>query len=262
MALIVMAVYDTKKNGRTWMTRATLESLIHTIDWSKHRLIVSDNGSCKATHDVFNMIQVSGPKFHVIYNDENLGTAAAINRGWAMREPGENVVKLDNDVVIHQAGWLDLMEEAFDRDPYLGIIGLKRKDLAECPWGQGAMRSTLYMLPHKPGQRWIVVEICQHIMGTCQAYSSDLLDEIGGLYQMQDEGNKYGFDDSLASVRAHLAGFETVFLHGIEIDHIDPGQSEFTEWKQESAGKWMQRYQEVAQEYKDSTRPLYWKDAP
>jgi len=116
------------------------------------------------------------------------------------------------------------------------------------------------MLPHQAGQRWLVVEEVLHVMGTCQAYSSKLLDQIGFLYQMQDEKNLYGFDDSLASLRSRLAGFKNVFLHGFEIDHIDPGNNPFITWKQKSAGKWMRRYNEVVQEYQNGTRSLYYED--
>lgn len=218
--LIVIAVWDTLENQSTWMTRETLISLMNRVDWRRHRLIISDNGSCQATQDQYAEFAKSFP-FRVIQNGENIGTARAVNRGWSYRSPGEHVVKMDNDVVIHQSGWADQIEEVFQRDPVIGICGLKRKDLIECPdHPEPGWRSRLRMLPHKPGERWIIVEECGHIMGTCQAYSSALIDKIGYLYQ----GDwKYGFDDSLAGVRANVAGFRLVFLPHIEIDHIDPG---------------------------------------
>jgi len=263
--LIGVAVWDTEENGRTDLTRQTLESLARTVDWGQHRLIVSDNGSCKATLALYReMVEVL--PFKVIYNGENLGTAAAINRAWRYREPGESAVKMDNDVLIHQPDWVDWMEDVFRRDGSIGICGLKRKDLAECPWSENPWyESTIRMLPHEPGQRWLVVEEVAHVMGTVQAYSGALLEKIGFLYQMQDLGNKYGLDDSLASVRAHLAGFKTAFLHGFEIDHLDvsnpPDKGQFTEWKRRNAKKWLEVYHRIIKEYEDGTRPLYWEDA-
>ena len=97
-------------------------------------------------------------------------------------------------------------------------------------------------------------------MGTCQAYSPKLIHDIGGLYQMQDEGNVYGFDDSLASLRSQLAGYTNCFLPHIEIDHIDPGGTKATQDKSDSAGRWMSRYFEVREEYKAGTRQLRWED--
>jgi len=259
MAIIAIAVYDTVENNRSKMTLATLRSLAKTVDWNRHRLFISDNGSCDETLQIYVDMAHELP-FTLLLNGENLGTAAAINKAWKHRNPGEAAVKMDNDVTIAQAGWADWMEDVFDRDPAIGICGLKRKDLGECPWGTGAMRSTLHMLRHQPGQRWLVVEKVHHVMGTVQGYSSKLLDEIGYLYQIQNEGNKYGFDDSLASVRAHLAGYSTVFLCGFEIEHIDPGGDAYCKEKKEIARKWMTRYQEVVKEYRSGKRPLYWSD--
>jgi len=256
--LLAMAVFDNVENGRTWMTEDTLFSLARTVDWDKHRLIISDNGSCDETLELYGEMKDELP-FVVIYNGRNLGTANAINLAWRDRRPGENAVKMDNDCVIYQAGWADWMEDVFQRDPSIGICGLKRKDLAECPWSKEEWsRSTIRMLPHEAGQRWIVVEEVVHVMGTCVAFNSALLEKIGYLYQMQDEGNLYGFDDSLAAVRSRIAGFKNVFLCGFEISHIDSGATLYQQWKQRNAGEWMRRFNEVVREYQGGKRDLYY----
>jgi hypothetical protein len=87
-----------------------------------------------------------------------------------------------------------------------------------------------------------------------------MLDVFGGLYQMQDEGNLYGYDDGLACVRAHVLGFKTVFLPHIPIDHIDNGGTAHTTEKAESAGKWMSRFNQVRCELVSGRRPAYWMD--
>ena len=229
--LIAMAVYDTVENNRTWMTKATLDSLRATVDWDRHRLFVVDNGSCEATRDLYKTCTDWPVSFILL--GQNYGTAQAVNRGWQHRRPGEHAVKMDNDVVIHQPGWCDWMEDVFERDPEIGIVGLKRKDLAESPFAEGGMRSSIRMLAHDLGQRWLVVEDVDHVIGTCEGFSSALLDKIGYLTQPA----LYGFDDSLAGVRANVAGFKSVFLHGFEIDHVDPGGDAYCEWKREEAAR-------------------------
>ena len=233
--LIAMACWDTEQNGRTGMTEATLESLAETVDWSKHRLIIVDNGSWELTQWVLNWWGTQGLlPFTLLRNEKNLGTAAAINRAWRHRKPGEHCIKMDNDVVFKQVGWTDWIEDVFDRDPTIGICGLKRNDLEECPWAEREeYKSTIRMLPHEAGQRWLVVERVRHVIGTCQGYSSALLDKIGYLVQP----SLYGFDDSLAAVRAKMAGFQSVFLHGFEIEHLDPGGDAYARWKLEEAGR-------------------------
>lgn len=252
--LIAMAVWDTKENLRTQQTDWTLRSLAERVNWEKHRLIISDNGSCDATQDLYDQA-CSWLPFHLIRNGENLGTARAINRAWSYRKPGEHVVKMDNDVVVNQAGWADEMVDAFERDASIGICGLKRKDIEERPdHPEIHYRSVLQMLPHQPGQKWIVVEEVGHVIGTCQAYSSVLFDKIGYLYQ----GDwKYGFDDAFASLRARVAGFKTVFLPYVDMDHVDPGEPGYVKQKQDDAGLVIQRYSDMAREYRNGERSVY-----
>lgn len=255
--LIAMAVYDTVENGRSWMTCETLESLAETVDWDKHRLLVFDNGSCDQTREYLREASACFP-FTLLWSEENLGAAAGINRCWRLREPGEHCVRMDNDCIIHQAGWADWMEDVFDRDPTIGICGLKRKDLTESPSTEGPFKSTIRMLPHEKGQRWLIVEEVEGVIGTCQGYSSVLLDKIG--YQHHAAG-LYGYDDCLGSIRARLAGFKRVFLHGFEIDHIDnpnPQEDAYNLEKQAMATRAGPAFNTMVLLLESGIRPLYY----
>jgi GT2 family glycosyltransferase len=164
---------------------------------------------------------------------------------------------MDNDVVVHSSGWVEELEEAIARFPKIGIIGLKRKDLAEHPNYEIGhhYKSNVIMVPHEPGQRWIFVEEVKHVMGTCQMYNYKLIDKMGGLYQMD---GIYGFDDSLASIRCTMSGFKNVFLPHINIDHIDTAAGDYTEWKKVYAGKHMELFTKTKQEYIDGDREVYY----
>lgn len=250
--LIAMAVWNTEENKRTELTERTLVGLANTVDFDKHRLFISDNGSCEATQTLYKEVQ--HPPFTLIENGKNIGTAAAINNAWWHRKPGEHCVKMDNDVVIYRPGWIERIAFVFRRDPTIGILGLKRKDIDECPGHElDFYNSTLEMLPHERGEPWQVLEIVQHVMGTCQAYSSTLLDKIGYLTQPY----VYGFDDSLAATRARVAGFRSAFLHGWDIDHIDPGGTEYTQWKRDKAGEYMQAFLTLRAQYESRTEDPY-----
>jgi GT2 family glycosyltransferase len=252
-ALIAVACFDTVVNNRTWMTRETLLSLQKTVDLNKHRLFVIDNASCQATKDLLNEFKSLIP-FTLITNEENVGTARAINQAWKQRGPEEHCIKMDNDCVVHQSGWVEILEEAISRaSEQLGIVCLKRKDLAERPYIEGHYKSYLHMLPQEAGQRCIIIEEVNHAIGTCQMYNSKLIDKIGGLYQL----SKYSFDDSLAGVRAEKAGFISCFVPYIEIDHIDPGGTEYTKWKADHAGELMEEFNRVRAGYKDGSIDIY-----
>jgi GT2 family glycosyltransferase len=253
MALIAMAVYDTVENKRTDLTRRTVMNIFERVDLNRHRLFIIDNASCDETRNFLKYAEEQ-PGVTVIWNDANIGTAEAINLAWKHRQPGEVCIKMDNDVVVHSDNWPDEIEEAFAREPGMGICGLKRKDLLERPDRTDGYASYLHMLPHSPGQRWIIVEIVNHVMGTCQGYNPALLDKIGYLYQPR----LYGFDDALAAARARVAGFSSAFLSYINIDHIDPGDSQYTEWKATVAGEDMAEYQRMVNGYFDGSISIYY----
>lgn len=254
MALIAMCCWDTVENGRSEYTQATLNSLAETVDRALHRIIVVDNASCEETKAVLNHYVKLGVIDQLITLDENVGTAKAINKAWELREPNEHCVKMDNDVVIHYKGWVDELEIAIQRDPNIGIIGLKRKDCWENPNHDNPFyRSTLEMLPHEAGQPWIVIEKVRHVMGTCQMFNSKLLDKIGYLYQP----TLYGFDDCLAATRSEVAGFYNAFLPHIDIDHIDTGATEYQGWKEKVSGQAMIEFNRITQGYRNGDINIY-----
>lgn len=262
MSLIAMAVHDTEENGRTKYTRATINCLLRTVDHDRHRLIIVDNGSCKATLELYaeyiakdaglNMLNV--PK--VIYMRDNRGTARAINQAWKFRIAGEHCIKIDNDIVIHSAGWVEEMEAALAGDPWMGQVGLKRKDLIECPWHPDPdFKSELIMLPHTPGHPWRIIEKVKHVIGSCVMHSSALLDTVGYLYQP----SLYGYDDVIMSHRAHLAGFYSCFLPHINIDHIDVGQTEYQSWKERHAGEHTEEMIALVKEMYNGTKSIHYE---
>jgi GT2 family glycosyltransferase len=253
MALIGMAVFSTAENKKDECLEKTLESLANTVDFAKHRIMLSVNAKTDRTVDL--LLDYRWMIQNVFHNGDNIGTAEAINKVWKRREPGENAIKMDDDVVIHQAGWADIMEDAIARDPQLGIIGLKRRDCWEhTRHDDPELRSQLYQLPHIAGQRWITVEKMNHVMGTCQMYSSALLDKIGYLYQPKT----YGYDDVLASHRSHIAGFYNCMLTGIDIEHIDEGNTPFQSWKEKHAGECTDEMIQTFREYKGGVRSIYY----
>jgi GT2 family glycosyltransferase len=234
MALIAMAVYDTEENKRSKITMECLDGIYQTVDLKKHRLIIVDNNSCENTKELFT--RFSGRRFieQVITLPDNIGTARAINQAWKLRQPGEHCIKMDNDIIINSPSWVDELEEAIRRDPTIGQVGLKRKDCWEWPGNPHPdWRSELHMLPHKPGEPWKIVEKVKHVIGSCVMHNAALLDKVGYLYQP----SLYGYDDVIMSHRTHLAGFYSCFLSHINIDHIDPGDTPYQDWKEKHSGE-------------------------
>ena len=248
MCLIAMAVHDTEENGRSKYTWQTLESLVETVDFNEHKIIVIDNNSCEETK---NILKEYESFIKIITNTENIGTAKAINQAWAMRKPNETVIKMDNDVVVNNYGWVDDMEVAMNIGNY-GILGLKRKDLMQSPTSESMWKTELKMLPHIKGEQWIIVEESEDIMGTVQMFHPSLIDKMGGLMQ----AGIYGFDDTLACIRAKLLGYKLAFLPHIDIDHIDKGGDAYTEWKRKYAGEKMNEFYKIKEGLINGTIPI------
>lgn len=255
MSLIAMCCHDTEENGRSEYTRETLRSLAATVNLQDHRLFIIDNGSCKETKSLIEG-WCNGYSATLITLPENIGTAAAINKAWVRRNPGEYCIKIDNDIVINHIGWVEEMEAAITREPKIGQIGLKRKDCWEYPEHENPeIRSKLHMLPHVAGEPWIVIEQAKHIIGSCVMHSAALLGKVGYLWQP----GLYGYDDVLMSWRANLAGFICAFLPHIDIDHIDPGGDEYTDWKHRHSGQYSKQVSDIVDEYIAGTKSIYYE---
>jgi glycosyltransferase involved in cell wall biosynthesis len=255
MALIAMAVYCTEENKKDEYLFKTLASLAATVDFKRHRLILSVNGGTSQTQNIVHAWLNNGQVSEIIWNVENLGTAGAINKVIAKRDPGEHVIKIDDDVVIHNSGWADLMEEAVSIDPTIGIIGLKRKDLIQTPWHPDPQyRSELVLLPHTPGHKWITIERTLDVIGTCTLFNTLLIDKIG--YSRQP--GKYGFEDNLYCHRSHLAGFYNCFLNHIDIDHIDEGAPAYQEWKAKHSAELFPEYHKLVHAMIKGEEPIYY----
>ena len=253
MALIGMAVYSTEENKKDDCLERTLQSLYETVDFSRHRLMLSVNAATERTMDI--IIDFGGMIEKVFHNETNLGTAEAINLIWKERKPGEFCIKQDDDVVVYKEDWVDLMEEAISRDNKIGIIGLKRRDLIQTTWHHDPQfKSELKMIPHEPGQRWVYVEQTPDIMGTCTMYNPALLDKIGFLKQIE----KYGYDDNIACHRSHISGFYNCFLIGVDIEHIDNGGTPYQDWKHKHSGECTERYIKLIHDMVAGREPVYY----
>jgi GT2 family glycosyltransferase len=255
MILICVAVYDTVENKRSQYTKETFISLNATINPKTTQVVFIDNNSCQETKDLLNSIH--DDTFHVITNDNNEGTAGAINKGiYTFSKPGDFIVKLDNDVTFGEYGWADNMKRIIELDPEIGILGLKRKDLLDQPLSSEYPTLMKY-INHNLGEKWDfhnVIEEREEILGTCTMYNPLLLEKVGYLYQP----TLYGFDDNLMSTRARIAGFYNAFYPCIEIEHIDTGGTSYTEWKKKMANMQFSNIDKIEQEYINGTRPIYY----
>ena len=264
---LCVAVFSTEANNRAQYTIKTLRGLIDTVNFNKHRLVICDNASCNEIQafyiDFMKLFEALFPieNLVIICSPSNDGTSVAINKCLKRLPDGYFPIKIDDDVMIHQKGWVEEMEECFVRQPKLGILGLKRVDLEQSPNNTNPHYKTeLVELPRKKGQSWLTVEVSDDIIGTCTMFNPMLFKKIG--YMFQD--GLYAFDDNDYAQRSLLSGFANAFLPHIKISHLDTGvleggeKTDFIIWKQQIAGEKMQGYANRVLEYKSGKRSLYY----
>lgn len=247
-----MVVYSTVQNGKDEYLEQTLESLSKTVDFTKHRLILSINGKTDKTIQIF--LKYKDIISRIIENNGNIGTAEAINQAWRFRMPNEHCIKIDDDVIIHQSGWVELMCDIARNNPKIGQIGLKRPDLLESPDNPNPAYRSVMIEGKLDDDKKITLEKCPHIMGTCVMHTTQLLKEIGYMWQPR----LYGFDDSFTSLRSTIAGLWNVFIPDIKIDHIDRGGTDFTVWKQKHSSDCWDEYHKAHKDYMLGNKDIYY----
>lgn len=194
------------------------------------------NNSCSDETETFlDSIQAEfDVNMTVLHLKENVGTARGINMAIAVREPGEIVIKTDDDLTWCEKGWVERMESAMTGE--IGILGLKRDDV----YGE---------MVEDGGLLW-----CHDIMGTCTAYNPLMLDKVGFLSQP----SVYGFDDTIFSVRSEAAGFRNAFLKDERIVNLDEGGTGYTEWKKQEAGVYLHEVGLAMQMIRDGKLSYYY----
>lgn len=271
MALVTMVIHCTKQNDRLQYAKKAIESLCLSTDRDRDDIHFVINGGdfIPEIRDYIDSFRSNNRgNITVIVSQENLGTARGINLSWVHRKPGQHAIKIDDDIILDcRKGWINKLEEAVERmarfrelnnDVFpqeVGILGLKRNDCGESMYRSDWGSSRLWEVPHFPGERWLVVEEVKHVMGSCCLYSAKLLDKIGYMYQGK---NLYGYDDTLMCSRARAVKLFTGFLLGLDIHHIDPGDTIAAEAKRQSAsGEVAQWCVEQSRKYESGVISVY-----
>ena len=236
MALIAICVHSTDENDRLKYTKECLESMLKTVDLNKHSLhIINNKSSLPTTEYLIDFVRNNN--VGAFYNlKNNIGTAAGINLAIKERLPNQIVIKCDDDVVIHQSGWVEELEQAIIERPEIGICGLRREDVYGNFMADGKFL------------------FGDDIMGTCTAFNPKLLDKIGYMSQP----SKYGFDDNLISVRSLVTGFKNCFLPHIKITHLDDGKNPYSDWKKKEAAMYLQEVSIMCDMYKSGKLNPYY----
>lgn len=196
-------------------TRLCLESLLaHTGDCE---VIVADNASTDGTPEYLRDIAAKNPRVRAIFNDRNLGFAAANNRALATAT-GDVFILLNNDTIV-APGWLPRLLAHLD-DPKIGGVGPITNRIGneaevdvECDtYGDFLRVAAEYAQSHDARSFEI-----RTLTMFCFAMRRAVFEKIGVL----DEGFAIGLlEDDDYSMRMHHAGLKLLCAEDVFVYHF------------------------------------------
>jgi glycosyltransferase involved in cell wall biosynthesis len=197
--LVIVTAYN-----RSGATERCLAALDRTTDFSECVVAVVDD---RSEWDAWELVRDwvrdhRSDDVHALRMPENGGTARALNYAIReLREPGQPVVKIDNDVEVLTGAWNVLMSE-----------------LAEALHGEGQRFALLrawrlYKDTEMPGEDPAPVakfrgqDVCyiRRDLGYAVWYSGPFMDRVG-YFEPLSEDHRYGFDDVIMGHKARVIG--------------------------------------------------------
>ena len=124
---VKMGSYSVNITMVTWnrrnLTQLCLERLLST---KLHKTVIHivDNGSTDGTREFLSRLATAHANVKTFFLDKNYGVSVAANFGWSLAD-SEFYLKIDNDVAIENANWLDDLVNFSHRNKEIGMLGYR-----------------------------------------------------------------------------------------------------------------------------------------
>ncbi len=208
----------------TWnnspVTEQCLKGLTRTIP-SFVQVIVVDNASSDGISEVVEQYSQS-LNIEFAENERNLGFAAAVNRGIRMAGPESDIILMNNDVIVQDQFWIELLQNAAYRDDLNGIVGCRLVN------GNGTFLHAGVQLPResywaievgggeKDINQYRINKEVEAVTFALVYIKRDVIQTIGLL----DEQYFAYFEDVDYCIRARQAGYKIFYLADLTCVHL------------------------------------------
>jgi len=193
--------------GLTQETLRSWEKVLHLIN-----MVIVDNGSTDGTPD-FLLEWMAGRDVEVQFLEYNLGCPRALNIALAQRQPGQAVLKIDNDVrLLSGPDEFMAVEQMLKHYEEKGINAGMVSAYYE-PWPR---KRVLSVMPDWQAQTLYTV---QPVIGHCVYHTGALMDAAGH-FDVLGGDHLYGFEDLILSHKARLLGLTNFAWQGWRIENI------------------------------------------
>ena len=205
--------------NRCDLTRGCLEAVRQTLAGHRGEIIVVDDGSSDETPAYLESL---GRAVRVIQNHQNLGFAAACNRG-AAEARGEFVVFLNNDT-LPEPGWLEPLLDEVRNSEETGVVGAKLLYPDRRIQHAGVAFSVPNGVPYNlfRGAAEDFEPGCQRreyraVTGACMLVRHSLFRALDGF----DESYRNGFEDVDFCLRARERGARVIYQPRSVVVHLE-----------------------------------------
>jgi GT2 family glycosyltransferase len=242
-------------------TRLCLESVLVNTNYDAYELVVVDNGSDDGTPAYLRTLARRFPHVQVLFNERNLGFAAAANQGLT-NATGEVFVLLNNDTVV-PPGWLEPLLDHLD-DPDVGMAGPVTNRAGNEAQIEALYRTYGEMLgfarERRQSHRGESFKI-RVVTMFCAALRRDVYERVGPL----DERFSVGlFEDDDYAMRLRAARYRLICAEDVFVHHF--GQASFGQLAadgtygrlfHDNCRRWEEKWREPWQPYERRSRLDY-----
>jgi GT2 family glycosyltransferase len=209
---IVIATYNNLE-----YTKQCVDSIYERTEYPDFEIIIVDNASLDGTVNYLKQLTAQNNNVTAIFNESNLGFAAANNQG-ILKSESDYIVFLNNDTIVTK-GWLGGLIKHLD-DPHVGMVGPVTNNVGNEAKIRVYYKDLIEM--HCFAERFLErnkgkTRNIDMLALFCAAMRRATIDEIGLL----DERFGIGMcEDNDYGRRLHIAGYKIICAQGVFVHHF------------------------------------------
>lgn len=164
-----------------------INSLLEKTIFTNYELVILDNGSTDGTIEYLESTYKYTSNVKIVKNPINEGFVKGNNKAIQFCNPENDIIMLNNDIIVTQKNWLELLQESAYSSDQIGVVGCRMLGLngelqhagtyiyPETFWGQQIGGNEVDI------NQYSVLREVQGVIFACVYIKREVLSLIGGL---------------------------------------------------------------------------------